>query len=239
MSRHSVATLAVLALLAACDKESTIVQPDNSSVAMVTIINATTSVVKPYVGATYVGTANLQALNWQQACARVTPGSNTVVFKDLADADIATSAATSFEAGKRYTAILSANGAARSVLVLPETFTNLTPGNYGVRIINVTGQSGDFFVTTPTATVSGTPTVSLATDAATGAADGTGAYMTFPITQTRVRMFNTGTVTPAQGSVTLDSPQLTTGVPWTMGVTALFALNSSNVITPFTAGQCQ
>ena len=239
MSRHSFALLASLALLSACDKESTILQPDNSSLAAVTIVNATNLTVRPFVNTTDVATANMQALTAQQACAWVAPGSNTVTFKALDSSVVATSAALSMEAGKRYTAVLANNGTANSVILLPETFTVLTPGNYGVRILNATGQSGDFYITVPAATPSGAP-ITLAANEVTGGASGTNAYLTKGITTTQVRMFNVGSTTlPASTpSIQLDG-LTTTNVTWTQGVTAVFAKNPSNVIVPFTTGQCQ
>jgi hypothetical protein len=143
MSRNSVVALAGLALLAACDKELTVVQSTPSGVAFVTVANATPNVVKPFYGSTQLGTSNLQAASWVQACADIPAGSNTVTFKNLADSVYATSASTSFAEGTRYSAILVANGTnPQSVIVAPETFTTLTQGFYGVRIVNATGQAG-------------------------------------------------------------------------------------------------
>jgi hypothetical protein len=240
MSRHSFALLASLALLSACDKESTILQPDNSGSAALTIVNATNLTVHPYVGTTDVAAANLQALTAQAACAFVAPGSNTVVFKALDSSVVATSAAMTFEAGKRYTAILAANGGTNSVILVPETFTTLTSGNYGVRILNATGQSGDFFITTPTATAAGAPDFTLAANEITGGATGVNGYVTKGSTVSRVRMFNVGSVTLPNPAPSIVLDQLTTtNVTWTQGVTTIFAKNPSNVIIPFTTGQCQ
>ena len=239
MSRQSVAFLAALALLAACDKESDVVQVAHSDVASVTIVNSTPNVVKPYVGTQLASTVNLQAATWMQNCAFVPPSNTTVSFKSLADADIAVSGATDFVAGSRYTTFLAANGTANSALVLPETFVTLTPGNYGVRIVNLTGQAGDFYITTPAVTVTGTPDAALAANTATGGATGVGGYLTRAIPTTRIRMFNTGNQTTAQASITLDATALPTNVTWTQGVTAVFTKNSSGVITAFTVGQCQ
>jgi hypothetical protein len=241
MSRHSVAYLAALAMLAACDKESTVVQLDHSDVASVTIVNTTPNVVKTYVGEQLLNSAtpNLQAATWFQNCAFVPPSSTTVTFKALADTNIAATGATTFAAGTRYTTFLAQSGTTASAFVLPETFVPLTQGNYGVRIVNATGQSGDFYITPTAGTLPATPTASLAANTATGGTTGVGGYITSPTSTPRVRMFATGNTTTQLASVNLDATSLTTNVTWTQGTTVVFTKNSSGTITAFTIGQCQ
>jgi hypothetical protein len=239
MSRHTVAYLAALALLAACDKESTVVQVDHSDVASVTVVNTTPLVVKPYVGEQLIGTSNLQANSWIQACTLIPPSSTTLTFKAPADTNIAATGATNFAAGTRYTTILAQSGTTASAFVLPETFVNLTPGNYGVRIVNATGQSGDFYITPTAGTLGATPTASLAANTATGGDTGVGGYITSPTSTPRVRMFATGNTTTQLATITLSSTSLTTNVSWTQGTTVVFTKDASGNITAFTFGQCQ
>jgi hypothetical protein len=237
MSRHTVASLAALALMAACNKESTVVQLDHSDVASVTVVNSTPLVVKPYVGTQLASSSNLQAASWMQSCAFIPPSSTTLTFKALADTNIAVTAPTTFAAGTRYSTILVQNGTAASAIVLPETWTNLTPGNYGVRIVNATGQAGDFYVTDAAGTMPTTPTASLAVNTATGGT--TGAYLAEPVTTPRVRMFATGNTTTQLATITLSSTSLTTNVSWVNPVTVVFTKNAGGTITAFTFGQCQ
>lgn len=243
MSRHTVASLAVLALLAACDKESSVVQVDHSDAASVTVVNTTPLVVKPFVGTQLASTSNLQPATWMQNCAFIPAGNTTLVFKNPEpapkDTNIAATAATDFVAGARYSTILAQSGTTVSAFVLPETWTNLTPGNYGVRIVNATGQAGDFYVTNTAGTLGATPTAALAANTATGGTTGVGAFITEPTSSPRVRMFATGNTTTQLASITLDATNLTTNVTWTMPVTVVFTKNSSGTITAFTFGQCQ
>jgi hypothetical protein len=239
MSRHTVAYLAALALLAACDKESSVFQPDHSGEARVTIVNTTPLVVKPYVGEQLASPTNLQPASWVQACALIPPSSTTLTFKALADTNIAVTGATNFAAGGQYTTLLLQNGTAASALVLPETFVNLPEGQFGVRIVNATGQAGDFYITPTAGTLGATPTASLAANEATGGATGVGGYITSPISTPRVRMFASGNTTTQLATITLSSTSLTTNLNAFQGTTVVFTKNSSGNITAFTFGQCQ
>jgi hypothetical protein len=241
MSRNSVVALAGLALLAACDKESSVVQNIPSGVAFVTVANATPSVVKPSYGTTNFGpSSGVQAASWVQNCANIPAGSTTVGFKDLSGADIATSAATSFAAGTRYSAILVDNAGTKGVVVAPETFANLTPGKYGVRIVNATGQAGDFYITASNtqALTAATLAATLQPNELTGGASGANGYLTHSTDTAFVRMYNAGTTTGQQGSVNLASTSLTTNVTWTMGTTVVFTKDASGKIIAYTFGQC-
>jgi len=229
-------------MLAACDKESSVVQVDHSDVASVTIVNTTPLVVKPLVGTQLVNpvSPNLQAATWLQACAFIPPSSTTVTYKALADTNIAATPATTFAAGTRYTSFLAQSGTTASAFVLPETFVNVTPGNFGVRIVNATGQSGDFYIAASnTSALTATPAASLTANTATGGTTGVGGYITAPTSTAFVRMYAVGNTTTQLASLNLASTSLTTDVTWTQGTTVVFTKNSSGTITAFTFGQSQ
>jgi len=240
MLRNNLIALAGLACLAACDKESIVDQSLPSGKAFVTVANTTPNVVKPFYGSTQLGTTNLQAASWVQACADIPAGTSNVSFKALADTLIAKSADMNFTAGTRYSAILVQNGTTSSVVVAPETFVNLTQGFYGVRIVNATGQAGDFYITASNTQAIGATTLAatLQPNEITGGATGTGAYLTHSADTAFVRMYNAGNTTTQQASVNLASNSLTTNVTWTMGTTVVFTKDASGKIVTYTFAQC-
>jgi hypothetical protein len=240
MSRNSLVALAGLALLAACDKELTVVQSTPSGVAFVTVANTTPNVVKPFYGSTQIGTSNLQAASWVQACADIPAGTSNVSYRALADTLIAKSADQNFAEGTRYSAILVQNGTTSSVVMAPETFTTLTQGFYGVRIVNATGQAGDFYITASNSQAIGASTLAatLQPNELTGGATGTGGYLTHSADTAFVRMYAAGTTTGQLASQNLASNSLTTNVTWTMGTTVVFTKDASGKIVTYTFGQC-
>jgi len=234
MSRIKVASMLVLlSLAAACDnKKQDIVSP--SSVALVDFVNASNASAVPYVGATREWPVALTFQQWSTACTVVQPGSQTLTFKttDSPPADIASTSATSFTAGTRITSILANNGTTSSVILLPESFTNVAAGSYGLRIVNATGSPADFYVTSKTGTVSGTPTAALGALSATGGTTGANGFLTLTDDLIKISMFNTGTQTGALSTFTV------TNTPATMGTTVVFAKNAIGAISPFVVMQC-
>ena len=61
-----------------------------------------------------------------------------------------------FLPGQNYTVVYYGTN---NVVVYPETFTAPSTGNAALRFVNATGSAGDLYLTTPTGTISGTPTV--------------------------------------------------------------------------------
>jgi len=237
MSRHTIAALAALALVAACDKESTIAQNIPGGVAFVSVANATATPVKVYNGTTLVSTANIPNASWQTTCVRLAPGSQTITFKSTGDSILATTGAASVAEGGRYVAILTTNAGVSTASIVPDNFTTLTPNNYGVRIVNATGGAGDFYLTAAAASaLNSTNLVGTLQPGDMSPSNGT--YTTHRADTAFVRMYNVGNTTTQQGSINLASSALTTNTTWTMGATAIFTRDALNKIVAYTIGQC-
>ena len=103
-----------------------------------------------------------------------------------------------FEAKKSYTVVFYGSNTAT---VYPEVYTLPATGNNALRFINATGSTGDIYLTTTTAGISGAPTVAaLASRQASGFNSGSapgGTFVEYPQSNIRVRMFNVGQTTGA------------------------------------------
>ena len=192
----ALAALASLGLVACGDDDPT--EPDE--VANVRIVNAS-----PSTGAiTANSDESIIATNVAFQTSTLSGGCGTVEHDDDADIEFF-SAGTSnglgeieynFEAQKSYTVVFYAPN---NATVYPETYTLPSAGNNALRFINATGSTGDVYLTTTTAGISGAPTVAaLASKQASGFNSGSapgGTFVEYPQSNVRVRMFNVGQTT--------------------------------------------
>lgn len=190
----SSALLAALIVAGACGgSDST--SPKNT--ANVRVVNASSSTAN--LNAT-AGTQSLssglsfQNTNAAATCTSINSGSQTINFTSGSSTTNIGSVTYNFLAGQNYTVVYYGTN---NAVVYPETFTAPATGNNALRFINATGSAGDIFLTTPTGTVSGTPTVpNLAAGSVSGfnssSAPGGTFVNTYPVANTRVRLFNVG-----------------------------------------------
>lgn len=100
-----------------------------------------------------------------------------------------------FVAQQNYTAVFYGTNTATVYL---DQFSTPSAGNNAIRFINATGTPGDVYLTTPSANITGSPTVG---NLAAGAASGTsasavgGTFAQYANNLTRVRLFNVGVQT--------------------------------------------
>lgn len=199
--RYTALVLAGLAATMACDDDDDdVIGPDPE--ATVRLVNASP------------GNATVQVLNGTEvlattlgfgttaACVTVPAGAQTLTFRS-GTTDLAT-VNGNFTANADYTVVLSSNDVATTATVLADDFTAPTEGNSALRLFNATDAAGDIFLTTAEGVVEGTPTIA---DLAAGTAT---EWASFPSTNTRVRLFDVGTLETARGDVTI--PALTNDV---------------------------
>lgn len=219
--------LAALAFVAGCDDDDDPLGPTNS--ASIQFVNASAgSTVTGAAGSQAVGSA-LTFQSGSLTCQYVSPGA-ALQFAENGTA-VATSSAQ-VVAGQRYTAVLMGTGTARTMIVVPEVYTTQTTGNYGLRFINATSQTGNIFVTTPTGTVSGTANATLTSGTATGGTTGTNGYQTFALTNTRVRFFGAASASTPLADFTVANPVTA------VGTTVVFANDATGNVVAFSIPQC-
>lgn len=161
--------------------------------ANVRVINAspTTATAAVSVGGQSLG--NVTFRSGSATCFQVPVGSQTVTFAS-GGSNVATTSAFNFTANQRATVVLFGNtGTARTATVFQDNFADAQTGMNQLRFINAQTAGGDIFVTTPTGTVTGTPSASVAAGAAS--TGGSAGFLPFATANTRVRLFNTGTTT--------------------------------------------
>lgn len=231
------ASLALVAgTLAACDDVET-TNPgtgQNGQFARVQFVNASSSTASTDV--LLNGNTVQSGLGFQSAstgCVLVPAGSRDLTFRS-GGSQVANTGAFNFQGGQRYTVLLTGTGATRAATVLPEVFTTPATGQTAVRFVNATGTAGDVFLTTPTGTASGTPTVAgLGAGAATGGTTGANAFTAYTATNSRARLYNVGSTTGARSDVTIGA------VPAGGATTVVFTPPSGLVgPTGFQVNQC-
>jgi len=227
LSKVSLALLTLVAV-AACNDDDEALTVANA--ASVQFVNAGTA-------GTVFGTNGSTALSTSLAtgaasstCVLVAPGSS-LGFSE-SGISVTSSSSTSLVAGQRYTAVLTGTGTSRTMFVLPEITGTITTGNYGLRIINATSQTGNIFVTTPTGSATGTATSTLGASTATGGTTGTNGFMLTPTANTRVRFFGTASATTPLADYTVTNG--TSG----SATTVVFANNATGGVIAFTVPQC-
>jgi hypothetical protein len=218
--RSVVLAVASLAFAVACgDKDPT----GTTGNASVQFVNASSSgTVTPAMGGQTLGTS----LAFQQSsttCQVIPAGTQTLAFAS-SNTTVATIAATNFEAGRRYTVVLQGTGSSRSAVVLPDNFTSPGTGNYAIRFVNASNQTGNIHVTSATGQL-GTPAVT-----AIAAGNAISGYMTFPTTNTRVRFM--GASTTPMADITLTNP------PPSAGATVIFTNDAVGGIIAFVVNPC-
>ena len=192
-----VATLTMLTMLAACDNDKTTSPPGTAHVRIVNASSSTTALNATAGSQSLSSSLNFQNTNAAATCATINEGTQTINFTSGTSSTNIGSVNYNFQAGQNYTVVYYGSN---NAVVYPETFTAPATGSNALRFINATATAGDIFLTTPTGTVSGTPTVSnLAAGQVSGfnssTAPGGTFVSTYPTANTRVRMFNVGSTT--------------------------------------------
>ncbi len=205
--RTTALVLAVAALgAAACSDSNNTTAPGNT--ARIRVVNASSGTAS--LNASSAGTPLATGLSFQNtnasaACVTVPAGTRTIDFSSTGSIGDVASVSSDFLAGQSYTVVLYGPSGAQHAVVLNDVFTAPSSGNNAIRFFNATGTAGDIYLTTPTGTVSGTPTVSnLAAGTATGATSGT-AFATYADTNTRAQLFDVGTTTGSRADFTLGT----------------------------------
>lgn len=205
--RASARALVAAGLLAACDDiETTTPGVGTEQFARVQFVNASSTTASTDV--LLNGNTVQSGLGFQQAstnCVLVPAGSRELTFRS-GGSTVATTGVQPFRAGGRYTVVLGGTGSSRTATVLTDAATAPASGQTAIRFLNATSTAGDIFLTTPTGTVSGTPTVAnLAAGQATGGTTGTGGFVAYPSANTRARLYNVGTTSGTRGDITLSA----------------------------------
>jgi hypothetical protein len=225
---RTVLAFVALTAVVACDDDDDLFTPQNS--AIVQFVNAGSSgTVTGTAASGAVGTA-LTTGTASSTCVLVSPGSSLGFAEN--GTSITTSTAT-VAAGQRYTAILQGSGTSRTMLVVPEVVGTIAAGNYGLRIVNATSQTGNIFVTTPTGTATGTATSTLSAGAATGGNTGVSGFMGTPTANTRVRFFGAASTTTPLADFTVSNATAGTAT------TVVFANTAAGGVTAFAVPQCE
>ena len=175
------------------------------------VINASpaTASVTASLGSLNLGTVAFRSGG--AGCFQVPVGSQTVTLSS-GGSTVATVGPLDFQPGRPVIAVLLGTGAARTVTILADTFAAAPTGMNQIRFFNAQAAAGDVFVTTPTGTVSGTPSASVASGAAS--TGGSAGFLPFPTANTRIRLFNVGTTTTPRADIidTLPASRTTTVV---------------------------
>jgi hypothetical protein len=186
----------MLAGLGACGSDST----SPKTTANVRIVNASSSTtgLNAVSGSQSLSSGlNFQNTNAATSCTSITSGTQTINFTSGSSSTNIGSVNYNFLPGQNYTVVYYGSN---NAIVYPETFTAPASGNNALRFINATGSAGDIYLTTPTGTVSGTPTVQNLAAGSVSGLDATSApggtfVNTYPVANTRARLFNVGTKT--------------------------------------------
>lgn len=226
----------LLVALAACGSSKT---TSPNTTANVRIVNASsnTSALNASSGSqSFSSGLNFQNTNAAATCSTINSGTQTINFTSGSASTNIGSLNYNFLPGQNYTVVYYGTN---NAVVYPETFTAPASGNMGLRFVNATGSAGDVYLTTPTGTISGTPTVqNLAAGTVSGfnsaSAPGGTFVNTYPIANTRVRLFNVGATT---GTPRAD---FTIGSMGTnrVGTVVLTPAPSSGTTTGFLVNSC-
>jgi hypothetical protein len=195
-----VTTLAPLFLLACDDDDDG--PTGTQQFTNMRIINAspTTASASVAVGGQTLGTVAFRA--GSATCVQVPVGSQTVSFAS-GGSNVATTPAFNFQNAQNATVVLFGTGTTRTATVFADNFNAAQTGMNQLRFINAQAAAGDVFVTTPTGTITGTPSASVAIGAAS--TGGSAGFLSFPTANTRIRLFNTGATTNPRADFTLGT----------------------------------
>jgi hypothetical protein len=195
--RHLAAIVPIVAIgfAAACSSDAN--QPDE--IANVRIVNASVGVgpiTANTEGRTIQTNVIFQTSALSGSCGTIEKGGDAEIdFVAAGTTNGLGSVKANFVPQLNYTAVFYA---ANNAVVYLDQFSNPSTGNNAIRFINATGTAGDIYLTTPSANITGSPTVSnLAQAQASGAtanASG-GTFAQYTTDLTRVRLFNVGQTT--------------------------------------------
>lgn len=185
-----------LSMLAACGSDKTTSPTTTANIRIVNASSSTTALNATSGTTALSGGLNFQNTNAAATCTKLNGGSQTINFTSGSSSTNIGSVTYNFLPGQNYTVVYYGTN---NVVVYPETFTAPSTGNAALRFVNATGSAGDLYLTTPTGTISGTPTVqNLAAGSVSGfnstSAPG-GTFGAYPTANTRVRLFNVGSTT--------------------------------------------
>lgn len=195
---NQLVTLTVLSLLAACGSDKTTSPKTTASVRIVNASSSTSSLNASTTSSQSLSSGlNFQNGNAPTTCSTVNSGAQTINFTSGTSTTNIGSVTYTFLPGQNYTIVYYGTN---NAVVYPETFTAPATGNMALRFVNATGSAGDVYLTTPTGTISGTPTVqNLAAGSVSGfnssSAPGGVFVNTYPSANTRIRLFNVGATT--------------------------------------------
>jgi hypothetical protein len=193
--------------------------------AFIQFVNASPGIiVTTMVGGQNVG-PNLAFGDASESCVGIPKGTQSLNFA-VSNQVVAGTGAYNFEEGRLYTVLLQGTGSSRTVLVLPDNFTSPGGGNYSVKFVNASSQTGNIFVTSQSGSVGATPTVSL------GGGNAVNAYMSFPSANNRIRFFGTASASTPLLDFTLSNPSST------LGTTIVFANDVTGAVTVFAVITC-
>jgi hypothetical protein len=203
--------LAALAFATACNDDG--LSPGEA--AIIQFVNASATSTGAVTGTAASGAVggNVAFQSGSSTCQLVSPGS-TIGFAENGTSVGSSSVITT--AGQRYTAVLYGSGTTRGVLVVPEVSGTIAAGNYGLRIINATSQTGNIYVTTPTGAASGTATSTLTAGTSTGGSTGTNGFLGTPTANTRVRFFGGASTSVPLADFTVPTANATAGLSSTL-----------------------
>lgn len=200
-SRPTLGTMATalvtLAGMVACGSSKSTSPTLRSNVRIVNASSSTTGLNAVAGGQSLSSGLSFQNTNGAASCASVNSGTQTINFTSGTSTTNIGSVNYNFLPGQNYTVVYYGTN---NAIVYPETFTAPATGNMALRFINATGSAGDVYLTTPTGTISGTPTVqNLAAGSVSGfnssSAPGGTFVNTYPTANTRARLFNVGATT--------------------------------------------
>jgi hypothetical protein len=148
MRFHSVCIAAAFAMLTvACDDGDDLTGLPEA--ALVRVVNAAAGTAGPVTVATG-GTAIGSALTYGTAGATctavpITSGGNAFTFN--VNGTTAGTITQSLTAGHEYTLVITGTGSAANAILVDNSTTTPTTGNYGVRFVNATVNAGDVYAT--------------------------------------------------------------------------------------------
>ncbi|MGQ0712564.1 MAG: DUF4397 domain-containing protein [Gemmatimonadaceae bacterium] len=153
--------IALLGVVAACDDDDDIVNPQ--PVAQIRVVNASApnQNVDLFVNGERVGSTSFAFGTASVACFEVPAGTRTVEFRSAGSSSalVRVTPDPSFTAGTSNTVLVTGAGANLRALAVPDAFAPAS-GQGGVRVIHASPALGrrDIFVTAPGVTISGDPT---------------------------------------------------------------------------------
>jgi hypothetical protein len=193
----SLTCVAAIALIAGCSGSDA---SSPSEAANVRIVNASVSagpITANAEGRTIATNVAFQTSTLSGSCGTVEKGGDEQIdFVAAGTTSGLGNVKYNFVPQQSYTVVFYG---ANTATVYPDQFTTPSSGNNAIRFINATGTAGDVYLTSPSASITGSPTVgALAAGQASGFNSSTapgGTFAQYPTGSTRVRLFNVGQTT--------------------------------------------